>query len=281
MAGLVGACKRWTLTLNNYTDIDFENLKSLVVSNCTYGIIGKEVGAQGTPHLQGFTVFAERKRFDQVKELFGSKVHLEAAYASVRQNRFYCSKDGKHWEFGKPQFQGRSCSKQRSNKDNVASDFVSLAAKGRKGLTEFFALHQTEALYHGKRLFENYILFKPTIDRPDIHVEWIYGDTGTGKSKYAHSKYPEAYVKDSKTKWWNGYFFETDVIIDDLGPQCIDIIHLLHWFDRYRSYCEYKGGQMPLYAYRFCVTSNFHPRDIYGDHPQYDALLRRISLLKY
>lgn len=105
-----------------------------------------------------------------------------------------------------------------------------------------------------------------------------------GKSRRAHEELPDAYVKDPRTKWWNGYFGEKDVIIDDFGPGGVDINHLLRWFDRYKCLVENKGGMLPLLADKFVVTSNFHPSDVYKDkegipHPQTSALERRLNII--
>lgn len=126
------------------------------------------------------------------------------------------------------------------------------------------------------------ILCRPQ-QRPDISVTWIYGAPGVGKSRKAHGEMPEAYIKEPRTKWWNGYIMEKEVIIDDFGPLGIDINHLLRWFDRYKCMVETKGGMIPLLASKFIVTSNFHPVDCFKDkegvpHPQHDALMRRINI---
>lgn len=75
---------------------------------------------------------------------------------------------------------------------------------------------------------------------------------------------------------------EKDVIIDDFGPNGIDINHLLRWFDRYRCYVENKGGMIALYADNFIITSNFHPSEIFSfageTNVQLPALMRRIDL---
>jgi len=104
-----------------------------------------------------------------------------------------------------------------------------------------------------------------------------------GKSRLAHEELPEAYIKDPRTKWWNGYMLETSVIIDDFGPLGIDINHLLRWFDRYKCLVETKGGMIPLYATTFIVTSNFTPEDVFKDkegvpHVQTPALERRLVI---
>ena len=43
----------WCIVINNYSDNDIENLRSVFnTCNALYACIGKEVGANGTPHLQ-------------------------------------------------------------------------------------------------------------------------------------------------------------------------------------------------------------------------------------
>ena len=89
--------------------------------------------------------------------------------------------------------------------------------------------------------------------------------------------------------------FEKEVIIDDFGPNGIDINHLLRWFDRYKCLVENKGGMVPLVAETFIVTSNYQPCDIFKnvgfrfegntstsnceEHPQLPALMRRIKVI--
>jgi len=65
-----------------------------------YLVFGKEVGDSGTPHLQGFVKFRERKRLQQVKQLLrNDTVHCEVA-RHVVQAAEYCKKDGEFQEFG-------------------------------------------------------------------------------------------------------------------------------------------------------------------------------------
>lgn len=77
---------------------------------------------------------------------------------------------------------------------------------------------------------------------------------------------------------------EKEVIIDDFGPNGIDINHLLRWFDRYRCYVEVKGSMVALLATKFIVTSNWSPTEVFTDektglvHKQVPALLRRLRV---
>lgn len=93
-----GAAKNWCFTLNNYTNEEVEKLSSLG-DNVVYCVFGKEVGDNGTPHLQGFISFKTRIRMGPVKAIIGERAHVEVARdipASIK----YCKKDGNFIEIG-------------------------------------------------------------------------------------------------------------------------------------------------------------------------------------
>ena len=91
----------WCFTLNNYTDDDIVRLERLAaVPTTEYLIYGRELGQEGTPHLQGFVMFTVRRRFNCVKRLLGDRYHIEAAVGTPYQAALYCKKDGDFTEFG-------------------------------------------------------------------------------------------------------------------------------------------------------------------------------------
>ena len=67
--------RRWSWTLNNYTEADVTKLKELgeAIGNedsaIRYLIFGKEIGEQGTPHLQGYIEVTSPKRMSGIKAL--------------------------------------------------------------------------------------------------------------------------------------------------------------------------------------------------------------------
>jgi hypothetical protein len=93
--------KRWCFTLNNYTSGETQLLSDLFVSeHVSYAIFGREISQTGTPHLQGYVHFSDRKEFNQAKSLLGSRCHLEVSRGTPKEASDYCKKDGDFTEFG-------------------------------------------------------------------------------------------------------------------------------------------------------------------------------------
>lgn len=268
--------KAYCFTLNNYSEDEHSHIVRTCENESRYAIFGKEVGELGTPHLQGYIIFTRALRFKTIKDRFLPRCHIEVASGSTDANIHYCSKDGQFREFGVRPKEGGG------TRDELAVKFVSAIGQGHGGLVDFANEEPGTWYYSGHNMLRNYITLQKPVNRPDISVLWLFGAPGVGKSRRAHEMYPEAYIKEPRTKWWNGYMLEQEVIIDDFGPNGIDINHLLRWFDRYKCLVENKGGMIPLYAIKFVVTSNFHPKQIFSwageENPQLPALERRIVI---
>lgn len=110
-----------------------------------------------------------------------------------------------------------------------------------------------------------------------------YGPTGTGKSRTAWDNAGfDAYPKDPRTKWWDGYQGQEKVVMDEFRG-AIDISHLLRWLDRYPVLVEVKGSSVVLRAKVIYITSNLHPSAWFPalDHDTLSALLRRINITHF
>jgi len=110
-------------------------------------------------------------------------------------------------------------------------------------------------------------------------VNVFYGPTGTGKSRRAWEEAGlDAFPKDPRTKWFDGYRGEEIIIIDEFRGT-IDISHILRWLDRYPCRVERKGNSCALRATTFYITSNLAPSQWYPDlDPQtMEALMRRLT----
>jgi len=85
-------------TLNNYTEQEIEDLKSV---DCKYMTYGFEVGSEsGLPHLQGATVFSTLKTVKQVIKLFPQRCSKIQIIEHLDQAIAYCHKDENIYEAG-------------------------------------------------------------------------------------------------------------------------------------------------------------------------------------
>lgn len=272
---------RWCFTINNYTVEEAEHLTNIDVK---YIVFGKEVGEQGTPHLQGFVVFNKRMVLNKVKELIGERAHLEVARGSNSEAANYCKKDGNFIERGElPADRGRAGGEATKRKWEDAYD---AAAKG-----DFDAIPREMFIKYRKAFREIYQeeLNRSTLAIGDIdlkkHFIWIYGPTGTGKSHLARSlamlidqEHPP-YLK-GLNKWWSGYQQQKVVIIEEASPETCKFLAPLfkQWCDKWPFVAETKGGSFehgirPDYIF---ITSNYSLEECFPEQNDYQPMKRRV-----
>lgn len=93
--------KRWCFTLNNPTDDEEQALGDFSEEDdLQYLVYGRETGEGGTPHLQGYFIYKQRKTLAWIKSKLGSRVHLEVSRGTPSQASDYCKKEGDYEEFG-------------------------------------------------------------------------------------------------------------------------------------------------------------------------------------
>jgi len=106
----------WVFTLNNYVECDCNHILSLVPRGIAKWVaFAKEVGAGGTPHLQGIISFPRPMRMNTAKRMFqNNKVHIERCvsvtdyFQYIRPlskggvSREYSFGEGKHFKEANP-----------------------------------------------------------------------------------------------------------------------------------------------------------------------------------
>lgn len=94
--------RNWVFTLNNYQEGDAEAIVDRVraYDPAAKVVIGQEVGAQGTAHLQGAVFLSKsRTRWDTIfrglpRFCYGGAMHVEKANGDWQASYRYCTKEG-------------------------------------------------------------------------------------------------------------------------------------------------------------------------------------------
>lgn len=253
-------------TINNYSLEDFADIEELI-KRSQYTICGFEIGDQGTPHIQGYTELLKKTRFNSLKNII-KRAHIEARKGTAEQAATYCKKEGNWLEWGERRKQG--C---RNDLDRVR---ISALEEGLRGVTAIYNLQQI-------KVAEKFLTYneEPRDWKPE--VIWIWGPTGTGKSRKARELCKEdVYTKNSGSKWWDGYDGHEYIIIDDFRDSWWEITYMLGLLDRYEFQVEIKGGYRQIRARTIVITSAKNPEDCYRSTGEaINQLIRRIDKIEH
>lgn len=240
--------KRWCFTLNNYLEEEFKSFEGLEWS---YLVIGREKGAEGTPHLQGYIELKNKKKLTALKK-FNPRIHWEKLKGKPWQAANYCKKDGDFQEWGEI-----SMKEKPGKKDEDFSFTVGNFLTG--GMRRVLASPPTMTRIRVLEKWATYL--EPSrLEKPYVH--WIWGASGTGKSRQA-AEYPDCYWKDD-TKWWDGYDGHETIVLDDFRGSQMKFTYLLRLLDRYPMRVETKGGYRQLNSKNIVITSIVHPTQSYA-----------------
>ena len=265
-----------TWTLNNPTQEEIEHIQNGPFKFCVFQ---EEVGAAGTTHLQGYCQMGNPTAFTTWRKLVSPRAHFEASKGTPRQNFEYCTKVETR-KVGGVQFQ-RGDIPQPGQRTDIEG-LVSLAKDPTKRMRDLVDSNGEGfvKLYKGLTVVRS-IFSEPRKFQTDVF--WLYGGTGTGKSRFAWEVAPEAYSKPGGTNWWDGYdpIEHTDVIIDDFRANMASFSEILRLFDRYPMQVPFKGGYVNFRPRRIYVTTSRSPSETWltTGEEALDQLFRRLKVV--
>lgn len=260
--------------MNNYP-----NTELVDGIECKYVVYGKEIGESGTPHLQGFISFENPRAIGGViKSMPGC--HIEIA-RTVDEAIAYCKKEGDWVERGVAPVSLKERTKLGG--DATKRKWEEVWDLAKNGEIESIDAETRIKHYRTIRAIQKDFGTRA----PDLEVDsgykgilWIYGNPGSGKSRWVRDTYSREEVYDKTlNKWWDGYNGERIVLLDDFG-KAHGVLgeHIKRWGDRYSFPAEIKGGKIDIRPERIIVTSNYTPDQIWEEPMIYQAIMRRTEL---
>ena len=288
--------RKWQLTINNPVDKGFTHdriraelasLKSII-----YWCMADEIGENGTYHTHIYLQGKGAVRFSTIKKHFDG-AHMEMGKGTALQNREYITKSGK-WEQDKKH---ETCvegtfeewGELPVERQGSRNDLADLHAMIKEGLSDFDILEQMpEAMLQ----LSNIQLTRQVIVQEkykstwrDLTCSYIYGDTGTGKTRSIMEKYgyQNVYRVTDYLHPFDNYKGQ-DVIIFEEFRSSFRISDMLNYLDGYplELPCRY-ANKYACYT-KVYIISNIPLSEQYRNQPveSFHAFLRRIhSVLHY
>lgn len=265
----------WCFTSFNL-EIDYQSIiEKSTAEYIAYGI--ETCPTTKKTHHQGFIYFSgQRGSIKQVSKLL-SNSHVEMCRGNLDQNTDYCSKQNELIEFGNKPAQGFRTDLE-SVKELILDQKLSVEQICVENPNIYHqygrTLHKLEDIALRKK-FRNWM----------TKGEWVWGETGTGKSHYAYKDYnPEThYDYPNDNGWWDGYTGQDVVIINEFRGE-IPYRELLTLVDKYPKSVRRRGREpVPFLATKIIVTSALPPEGVFNNlacHDSLDQIFRRFEIIK-
>lgn len=258
--------RHYCLTWNNYPEDALDTLRA--IPGVSHLVVGREVGANATSHLQGKISF-QHPCTERAARRKLPGCHVEVQRGTHAQAIAYCKKDGDFIEVGVA-----PVDEERQAADQVEryTEAWELAKRGEiEDIEADIRLRYYSTI---KAIGKDYRNRPGALD--DICGVWISGPPGIGKSHAVHARFPDAYVKDA-SKWWDGYQGEQTAWLDDIDPSCAGWVarFLKLWPDRLPFPAQTKGGALFIRPGLFIVTANYRIGEMGFNETDEPAIRRR------
>lgn len=277
--------KKHLVTWSQVGDLDMEELWTFLLSfKPTYLVLGREHHKDEGIHYHAVVLLPTgmntRKNIYTFKDLQANVKGLR--YGKDVENAIsYCKKEG-DW---KEQGERREDRRTRDKLDKV--EFISTHTLRECMDSGMFGLSEIRNI----PTIKMYML--PTWPQwKKRDVRWLWGPTGSGKTRCAIENLVQLYVTDyillsgDLKTFLTGYEGQRGVIFDDMRPGSIRFESLLRLLDGYPVTVNVKGSHCPWLAETIFITAPTQPSEMYvyrtetGDTREWDhldQLIRRID----
>ena len=210
-----------------------------------------ECGDNGNEHHQGVIAFYKQEYFNKVCKWFGPRVHIEVVRDLTAARNYVCKDeiriDGP-WTIGEIKEGGTKSSWTEISeafRSGLSYREVALANPSYVGMWDN-GLRRLDLLFSKSRDFKSKVVL-------------IIGPSDTGKTHYVNQFDPDYYPKGASHKWWDGYYGQKTVFIDEFYGQ-LEFPYMLTLLDKWKCLAETKGGFVNLAPTTIFIGSNSYPR---------------------
>lgn len=289
--------RKWQITINNPMDKGYshDKLKEILstMKSVVYWCMADEIGENNTYHTHLYLQGRGGINFSTIKKRFDGG-HFEMAKGTAMQNREYVSKTGK-WEKDKKHetcVDGtfEECGEMPVERQGARNDLADIYSMVKQGMTNYQIVEQVPDVMF--RLDKLEIVRQAIRDEEfaerwrELHVEYIHGDTGVGKTRSVMETYGyrNVYRVTDYQHPFDGYMGQ-DVILFEEFRSSISLGDMLKYLDGYPVVlpCRYANRQA-CFTKVFIITNIpliEQYKNIQHDFPKdFKAFLRRIHVVK-
>ena len=290
--------RKYQLTINNPEKYGITRdviLGALNAMSLDYFCLSDEIASTGTPHTHIFLYSQSPIRFSTVQNRF-KNAHIERAYGTVKENRDYIQKSGNWKDTDKAEtvvkgsfFEWGDIPSEQMEKMPKMAMLIEAIKNGDSTVEIInnnpgfaFRVKDIDALRE-KLLAEKFL-----VENRAVTVHYIYGETGTGKTRSIYQKHAPSDVcrittyKEGKMIF-DAYHGQGVLVFEEFRSQ-VPIAEMLSYLDIYPLMLPARYNDRVACYHTVYIVSNIPLQEQYIAEQRLEsvtwkAFLRRISTI--
>ena len=263
--------RKWTMTINNPIDCNLTHdaiTKILMLFSPEYFCMADEIAVTGTFHTHVFLYSLSPIRFTTLKNRFPI-AHIEKAYGSAKQNRDYITKSGKWADSDKAEtaIEGSFYEYGNIPAENAEKNpqMFQLVQNVKDGLSTVEIIDSKPNMAFRIKdidmLRQTLLAEKYTTESRSLEVCYIYGASGTGKTRGIYAKHNSKDIyritnyRHGSNAFFDGYQGQDILVFEEFNSQ-IPIEEMLNYLDIYPLRLPARYNDKTACFTKVYITSN-------------------------
>ena len=289
--------RKWLVTINNPVEHGFnrEWLRGILGSfkKIVYWCMADEIGENGTYHTHIFMAFSTVQRFSTIQKKFNGG-HIDYVRGTSQQNRDYIFKEGEHAKTKKKEGHLEETREEYGQmpieRPGARNDIHDVMDMIENGMSDVEILKENPQFFHSMDKLDKYRQ-KYREDKYQkvwrtIEVTYIYGQTGTGKTRGIMDKYgyENVYRVTDYDHPFDSYKGQDVILLDEFASS-LKIRDMLMYLEGYPINLPARYNNKVACFTKVYIVSNLplcrQYENMQTEHPEtFRAFLRRIGLVQ-